>query len=130
MWQTLLAWFRANEFIAIWLEGIALVLIFGLDWRERIDQRKERREQHEETSAQLAASQSQLAAMTRSADAATEAALAAKKSADIAGALYGRHLLISSVSQSSICGITTGQYSTAQCSPRPSSHRSPSFVAW
>jgi hypothetical protein len=40
------------------------------------------------------------------------------------------YLLIFSVSQSAICGITTGQYSTAQCSPRPSSHRSPSFAAW
>ena len=41
-----------------------------------------------------------------------------------------RHLLIFSFSQSAICGITTGQYSTAQCSPRPSNHRSPSFAAW
>ena len=41
-----------------------------------------------------------------------------------------RHLLIFSFSQSAICGIMTGQYSTAQCSPRPSSHRSPSFADW
>jgi hypothetical protein len=88
MWEILLAWFKTHEFIAIWLEGIALVLIFGLDWKERIDQRRERREQHKETAAQLAASQSQLEAMKKSADAATEAALASKKSAEIAAALH------------------------------------------
>jgi len=41
-----------------------------------------------------------------------------------------RYLLIFSISQSAICGIMTGQYSTAQCSPRPSNHRSPSFADW
>ena len=39
-----------------------------------------------------------------------------------------RYLLIFSISQSAICGIMTGQYSTAQCSPRPSNHRSSSFA--
>jgi hypothetical protein len=97
MWQIFLAWFQAHEFVAIWLEGIALVLIFGLDWRERIDQRKERREQHQETAAQLAASQSQLDAMKKSADAATEAALAANKSAEIAAALHRPFMGLSNV---------------------------------
>jgi hypothetical protein len=44
------------------LEGIALVAIFFLDWRERQDERKERQAQHEETAAQLAASQKQVEA--------------------------------------------------------------------
>jgi uncharacterized membrane protein len=88
MWDAFWVWLQAHEFVAIWLEGIALVAIFALDWRERIDQRKERQEQHKETAAQLASSQIQLEALKKSADAAIEAAMAAKKSADIAGALH------------------------------------------
>src|SRR5258708_8207899 len=84
----LAAWLRNYESVAIWLEGIALVAIFVLDWRERRDQRKERQEQHRETAAQLAAAQSQVEAAKKSADATTEAALAAKKSAEIAAALH------------------------------------------
>ena len=48
------------EFIAIWLEGIALVAIFGLDLREyrkqgreRLKQEQERIEQHKETAVQM-----------------------------------------------------------------------------
>jgi hypothetical protein len=70
-------WLKTNESVAVWLEGIALVAILALDWRERIDQRKERHEQHKETAAQLAASQKQVEAAIRSADAATASAAAA-----------------------------------------------------
>jgi hypothetical protein len=55
-----LGWLRDYEFVAIWLEGAALVAIFFLDWRERVDQAKERKaqererqEQHRETAAQM-----------------------------------------------------------------------------
>ena len=48
-------WLRNYEFIAIWLEGIALLLIFVWD---RLDSRK----QHEETLAQLKVSQEQVEA--------------------------------------------------------------------
>jgi hypothetical protein len=90
-------WLKTYESVAIWLEGIALILILGLDWRERIDQRKERKEQHKETAAQLAASQKQVEAAIKSADAATEAALAAKKSAEITAALHRPLVGLSSV---------------------------------
>jgi hypothetical protein len=53
-------WLKAYEFLAIWLEGLALVAIFVLDWRERRDQRRERKEQHKETAAQLDVSQRQI----------------------------------------------------------------------
>ena len=55
MVNTILNWFKTDEFIAIWLEGIALVAIFVWD---RLDSRK----QHEETLAQLQVSQKQLEA--------------------------------------------------------------------
>jgi len=88
MWETLWPWLQAHEYIAIWLEGIALILILGLDWMEWRNQRRERREQHEETAAQLKVAQSQAEATKKSADAAIEAALAAKRSAEIAAALH------------------------------------------
>src|SRR6266403_2128216 len=53
--KTIINWLKAYEFIAIWLEGIALVAIFIWD---RLDGRK----QHEETLAQLQVSQKQLEA--------------------------------------------------------------------
>ena len=62
MLNALLNWFKTYEFIAIWLEGIALVAIFILDWRERRDQRTDREQQHKETLAQLQVSQKQLEA--------------------------------------------------------------------
>lgn len=39
-------WLKSHEYIAIWLEGIALVAIFGFDWRAR-------REEHQETLEQM-----------------------------------------------------------------------------
>jgi hypothetical protein len=60
MLNSFVLWLKDYEFVAIWLEGFALVAIFFLDWRERIDQAKERREQerdrheqHKETAAQM-----------------------------------------------------------------------------
>jgi hypothetical protein len=79
---------QASEPIAVWLEAIALIAIFFLDWKEKKENRKERREQHKETAAQLQVAQSQAEATKMSADAAIEAAMAAKKSAEIAAALH------------------------------------------
>src|SRR5712664_1633464 len=76
------------ETIGIWLEAIALIAIFFLDWNERKENRKERRDQHEETAAQLLVAQRQAEATKNSADAASEAAAAAKKSAEITAALH------------------------------------------
>lgn len=83
--------------LGIWVEAIALIVIFLLDWKERKENRKERQEQNQETAAQLAASQSQVEASRKSAEAATEAALAAKKSADIAAALHQPFMGLSGV---------------------------------
>lgn len=73
-------WFKTNEHVAIWLEGIALVAIFGLDFVERRAQEEERKHQHEETIEELKISRTQAEAAIRAAD-------AAKKSADISAAL-------------------------------------------
>ncbi len=76
------------ETIAVWLEAIALIAIFFLDWKERKENRQEQHRQHNETGAQLDIAKSQAEATKKSADAAIEAALAAKKSAEIAAALH------------------------------------------
>jgi hypothetical protein len=81
MWEAISA-------VGVWVEAIALIFIFGLDWKERKDNRKDREEQHKETSAQLEIARNQAEATKKSADAAIEAALAAKKSADITAALH------------------------------------------
>lgn len=78
--KALAAWLERYQAVAVWLEGIALLLILGLDWRERVDQRKERQKQHEETTAQLAVSEAQVKAAIKSADAATTSAIAAQES--------------------------------------------------
>src|SRR5436190_19754210 len=58
--ETIINWLKTYEFIAIWLEGIALVAIFALDWleyrmqgQERLRQEQDRIEQHTETAAQM-----------------------------------------------------------------------------
>jgi hypothetical protein len=63
MLETILCWLHKYESLAIWLEGIALVAIFVLDWRNRKDQRRDQEEQHRETSAQLKVSQVQADAL-------------------------------------------------------------------
>src|SRR5258708_5830736 len=77
-----------GETIAVWLEAVALIAIFFLDWKERKETRQDQQRQHDETAAQLRIAQSQAEATKKSADAATEAALAAKQSAEIAAALH------------------------------------------
>jgi hypothetical protein len=67
-------WFKRNEHVAIWLEGVALVLIFGLDFLSR-------KEEHEETMKQLEAATDQ-ARFTE------KAAIEAKKSSDILASLH------------------------------------------
>lgn len=46
-------WFKNNEYIALWLEGVALVFIFGLDYVNRLDDTEEHAKQHVETLTQL-----------------------------------------------------------------------------
>jgi hypothetical protein len=46
-------WFKDNEYVALWLEGVALVFIFGLDYVNRLDDTQEQAKQHAETLAQL-----------------------------------------------------------------------------
>ena len=60
--EAIINWLKTYEFMAIWLEGIALVAIFVLDWKERRDQREDREQQHKETLAQLKVSQKQVEA--------------------------------------------------------------------
>jgi hypothetical protein len=66
MLETILSWLHKYESLAIWLEGIALVAIFVLDWKNRTDQRKDREGQHEETLAQLNVAQAQADALINS----------------------------------------------------------------
>ncbi len=66
MWESFSGWLKTYESVAIWLEGIALVAIFILDWKQRTDQRKDREEQHRETLAQLNSSQAQADALINS----------------------------------------------------------------
>lgn len=68
------SWFQRNEHVAIWMEGVALVLIFGLDLTNR-------KEEHEETLEQLKAASDQ-AKFTEN------AAIEAKKSSDILASLH------------------------------------------
>lgn len=68
------SWFQRNEHVAIWLEGVALVLIFGLDLINR-------KEEHKETIEQLKAA-------TKQAEASANAAVEAKKSSDILASLH------------------------------------------
>lgn len=79
------------EYLAVWVEGIALALILYLDWRERVDRRKDQKTQDDLT-------RHQLAETAKSANAATEAALAAKKSADISATLHRPFVGLSGVS--------------------------------
>jgi len=67
MVETIINWLRTYEFIAIWLEGIALVAIFVWD---RLDSRK----QHEETLAQMEIMRGQARATETAANAATKSA--------------------------------------------------------
>jgi hypothetical protein len=54
LFSTFSDWLKANESVAVWLEGIALVLIFGLELREYRRQGVERKEQAIELAKQMA----------------------------------------------------------------------------
>lgn len=83
-------WFKRNEHVAIWLEGIALVFIFGLDYFNRLDEAEEQDKRHRETL-------SQLGLLGEQAKAASEAAKAAKRSADLTAALHRPYVAVSKV---------------------------------
>lgn len=83
-------WFKKNEHVAIWLEGVALVLIFGLDYFNRLDEAEEQSKRHKEN-------QNQLALLGEQARAASEAAKAAKRSADLTAALNRPYVAVSRV---------------------------------
>jgi hypothetical protein len=73
--STVFIWLALHEqSLAIWLEGLALVAIFGLELKEYWRQGSERKEQHEESLAQMMIMQSH-------ADAARDNAIAAKLNA-------------------------------------------------
>jgi hypothetical protein len=73
--STVYAWLALHEqSLAIWLEGLALVAIFGLELKEYKRQGQDRIEQHKESAAQMAIMQSH-------ADAARDNAIAAKLNA-------------------------------------------------
>jgi hypothetical protein len=61
-------WFKRNEHVALWLEGVALVLIFGLDYFNRIDEAEEQERRHKETIRQLEVLSQQAAETRRQAD--------------------------------------------------------------
>jgi hypothetical protein len=46
-------WFKRNEHVALWLEGVALVFIFALDYINRLDDTEKHEQQHKETLDQL-----------------------------------------------------------------------------
>lgn len=77
MWQTIVAALTKYESIAIWLEGIALVAIFFLDWREYRKQGLDRLEQHKESAAEMEI-------MRSHAKAAEDGAAAARANAEVA----------------------------------------------
>ena len=64
--SALSSWFHDHESLAVWLEGIALVFIFFLDWMEYRRQGRERAEQHAESAAQMKIMQRQADAMVNS----------------------------------------------------------------
>jgi hypothetical protein len=65
-------WLQAHEYVAVWVEGIALILIFGLDYINRHDERRDKKQQHEETQKQLGILSKQANAAKEQADFAFE----------------------------------------------------------
>ena len=60
------SWLRTNEWLALWLEGLALVAIFGLELAEYKRQGQERKDQHDESVKQMKIMQSQADALVNS----------------------------------------------------------------
>jgi hypothetical protein len=78
IFSTTFSWLKAHEqSLAIWLEGLALVAIFGLELKEYLRQGADRIEQHQETLKQMEIMQRQAAGTETAAN-------AAKKSAEVA----------------------------------------------
>jgi len=65
-------WLQAHEYVAVWVEGIALIFIFGLDYMNRRDERRDKKEQDEETQKQLGILSKQANAAKEQADFALE----------------------------------------------------------
>ncbi len=65
-------WFKQNEHVAVWLEGFALIFIFGLDYFNRLDEARERKSEHEETIEQLNLLRQQSEAAKKQADSSSE----------------------------------------------------------
>jgi hypothetical protein len=84
MWEAVGNWFKTYESIAVWAEGIALVAIFFLDWREYRKQGADRIEQHKESAAQMEIMQSHADAARDNATIAKEGAEAARANAEAA----------------------------------------------
>jgi hypothetical protein len=126
----LAAWLKDHESLAIWLEGVALVAIFYLDWRERQDQRKERKTQHEATTTQQTASQKQVEAAITSAEAATKSAEAAKQSADITAALRRPFIGLESLPTERLSSNTIWEFPSKlwNYGTLPASHLNASFA--
>jgi hypothetical protein len=62
-------WLQTNEPLALWLEGLALVAIFGLELAEYRRQGRERKDQHEESVKQMQIARDAATAAKASADA-------------------------------------------------------------
>ncbi len=65
-------WFKRNEHVALWLEGVALVFIFALDYINRLDETEKHEEQHKETLDQLTLLRQQAEATKKQADSSSE----------------------------------------------------------
>jgi len=84
MWEAIANWLKAYESLTIWLEGIALVAIFFLYWREYKKQGADRIEHHKESAAQMEILQSYASAARDNATIAKEGAEAARVNAEAA----------------------------------------------
>ena len=76
-------WLKAHEYLAVWLEGIALFFILFLELKERADRRKDQKSQDK-------LNRDQLAETAKSAD-------AAKRSADLTAALRRPYVAVCKV---------------------------------
>ncbi len=84
MLKCFLAFFTKYESLAVWLEGIALVLILGLDFKEYRRQGKERKREAAERELQHAETLRQLSAMEKQAKAAVDSVALSQQQAEMA----------------------------------------------
>lgn len=76
-------WLKAHEYLAVWLEGVALFFILFLELRERADRREDQKSQDK-------LNRDQLAETAKSAD-------AAKKSTELTAALHRPYVAVSRI---------------------------------